>query len=92
MIQSSYEQQLAVATYSASVVDWATLDCLREDQETSEDPKSWQVPKVDFLLTRHPTKSASEKLRSEREEDRVPKTELMSVSKIPEDPLDGLPM
>jgi hypothetical protein len=28
VIQSSYEQQLAAATYSASVVDWATLDCL----------------------------------------------------------------
>jgi hypothetical protein len=31
VIQSSCEQQLAAATYSASVVDWATLDCLRED-------------------------------------------------------------
>jgi hypothetical protein len=31
VIQSSFEQQLAEATYSASVVDWATLDCLRED-------------------------------------------------------------
>jgi K+-sensing histidine kinase KdpD len=30
-IQRSLEQTLAVATYSASVVDWATLDCLRED-------------------------------------------------------------
>jgi hypothetical protein len=40
VIQSSCEQQLAAATYSASVVDWATLDCLREDQETSENPKN----------------------------------------------------
>jgi hypothetical protein len=31
------------------VVDWATLDCLQEDQETSEEPKNWQVPAVDFL-------------------------------------------
>jgi hypothetical protein len=69
LIQSSWEQQLAPATYSASVVDWATLDCLREDQETSEEPKNWQVPEVDFLSTRHPAKSASEKPRSEREED-----------------------
>jgi hypothetical protein len=41
VIQRSWEQQLAVATYSASVVDWATLDCLREDQDTKEDPKNW---------------------------------------------------
>jgi hypothetical protein len=69
VIQSSWEQQLVAATYSASVVDWATVDCLREDQETSEEPKNWQVPEVDFLLTRHPAKSASEKPRSKREED-----------------------
>jgi hypothetical protein len=58
-----------VATYSASVVDWTTLDCLREDQETSEEPRNWQVPEVDFRSTRHPAKLASEKPRSEREED-----------------------
>jgi hypothetical protein len=69
VIQSSWEPQLAVATYSASVVDWATLDYLQEDQETSKDPKNWQVPEVDFLSTQHPTKSASEKPRREREED-----------------------
>jgi hypothetical protein len=69
VIQSSWEQQLAATTYSASVVDWATLDCLRQDQETSEEPKNWQVPEVDFLSTRHPAKSASEKPRSEREEE-----------------------
>jgi hypothetical protein len=40
VIQCSCEQQLAATTYSALVVDWATLDCLREDQETSEDPKN----------------------------------------------------
>jgi hypothetical protein len=38
-------------------------------RRTSEDPKNWQVHEVDFLSTRHPTKSASEKPRSEREED-----------------------
>jgi hypothetical protein len=69
VIQSSCEQQLAAATYPAYVVDWATLDCLREDQETSKDPKNWQVPEVYFRSTRHPAKSASEKTRSEREED-----------------------
>jgi hypothetical protein len=31
VIQSRWEQQLAAATYSTSVVNWATLDCLRED-------------------------------------------------------------
>jgi hypothetical protein len=40
VIQMSWEQQLAAATYSASVVDWATLDYLREDQDTKEDPKN----------------------------------------------------
>jgi hypothetical protein len=34
VIQRSWEQQLAAATYSASVVDWAALDYLREDQDT----------------------------------------------------------
>jgi hypothetical protein len=43
VIQRSWEQQLAAATYSASVVDWATPECLREDQDTKEDPESWQV-------------------------------------------------
>jgi hypothetical protein len=31
VIQRSWEQQLAAATYSASVVDWATLDYFRDD-------------------------------------------------------------
>jgi hypothetical protein len=69
VIQSSWEQQLAATIYSASVINWATLNYLREDQETSEEPRNWQVPEVDFLSTRHPAKSASEKPRSEREED-----------------------
>jgi hypothetical protein len=61
--------KLAAATYSAFVVDWTTLDCLQENQKTSEEPRNWQVPKVDFWSTRHPAKSASEKTRSESEED-----------------------
>jgi hypothetical protein len=69
VIQRSWEQQLAVATYSASVVDWATLDCLREDQDTKEDPKNWQVLEVDFLSNWHAAKSASEKPWSAKEED-----------------------
>ena len=39
-IHRSWEQQLAAATYSASVVDWATLDCLWDDQETKEEPRN----------------------------------------------------
>jgi hypothetical protein len=69
VIQRSCEQQLATTTYSASVVDRATLDCLREDQEISEESKNWQVPEVDFRLTQHSAKLASKKPRSEREED-----------------------
>jgi hypothetical protein len=40
VIQRSWEQQLAAATYSTSVVDWATLNYLREEQDTKEDPKN----------------------------------------------------
>jgi hypothetical protein len=69
VIQKSWEQQLAAATYSASVVDWETLDCLREDQETNEEPKNWQVPEVDFLSNQHSWKSASEKPWRAKEED-----------------------
>jgi hypothetical protein len=64
-----WEQQLAAATYFASVVDWATLICLQEDQDTKEDPKNLQVPEVDFLSNWHPAKSASEETWSAKEED-----------------------
>ncbi|WVZ52774.1 hypothetical protein U9M48_003796, partial [Paspalum notatum var. saurae] len=37
-IHKSWEQQLAAAMYSASVVERATIACLREDQETREVP------------------------------------------------------
>jgi hypothetical protein len=69
VIQRSWEQQLAAAMYFASVVDWATLDYLWEDQDTKEDPKNWQVLEVDFLSNRHLAKSASEKPWSAKEED-----------------------
>jgi hypothetical protein len=49
VIQRSWEQQIVVATYFSLVVDWATLDCLQEDQDTKEDLKNCQVPEVDFL-------------------------------------------
>jgi hypothetical protein len=68
VIQRSWQQQLVAATCSASVVAWATLDWLREDQDTKEEPKNWQVPEVDFLSNQHPTKCASEKPWSAKEE------------------------
>jgi hypothetical protein len=61
VIQRSWEQQLAATTYSTSLVDWATFDCLKEDQDTKEEPKNWQVLEVDILSNRHPTKSTYEK-------------------------------
>ena len=68
-IQRICEQQLAAATYSASVVDCATEDCFREDQQTREDPRKWQVPEVLFRSIPQPAKSASEKpTRSSEEE------------------------
>jgi hypothetical protein len=69
VIQKSWEQQLAAAMYSASIVDWETLDYLRGDQDTKEDPKIWQVPEVEILSNRHPVKSASEKPWRGKEED-----------------------
>jgi hypothetical protein len=36
----NWERQLEATTYSASVVEWATLDCLRDDQSTNEEPKN----------------------------------------------------
>jgi hypothetical protein len=65
VIQMSWEQQLAVVTYSASVVDWAPLDCLQVDFLS----KNWQVPEVDFLSYRHLAKSASENPWIAKEED-----------------------
>jgi hypothetical protein len=38
-IERNCEQQLAADTYSASVVDYATEDYFREDQQMSEDPR-----------------------------------------------------
>jgi hypothetical protein len=51
------------------VVDCATEDCFREDQQTREDPRKWQVPEVLFRSIPQPAKSASEKpTRSSEEE------------------------
>jgi hypothetical protein len=51
----------AAATYSTSVVDYATEDYFWEDQQTREDPRKWQVAEVLFLSIPQPTKSASKK-------------------------------
>jgi hypothetical protein len=60
-IQRIWEQQLAVATYSDSVVDCATEGHLRGDQQTIEDLRKWHVPEVLFRSISQPAKSASEK-------------------------------
>ena len=67
-IHKSWEQQLAAAMYSASVVDKETLARLREDQKTREVPKNWHVPDVDLRSTWHPAKSESENPLKKREE------------------------
>jgi hypothetical protein len=38
----------AAGTNSASVVDCATEDCFREEQQTREDIRKWQVTEVFF--------------------------------------------
>jgi hypothetical protein len=68
-IQRICEQQLVAATYSALVVDCATEDYFREEQQTREDPRKWQVPEVLFRSIPQPAKSASKKpTRSSEEE------------------------
>jgi hypothetical protein len=69
-IQKICEQQLATATYSASVVDCAIEDYFREDQQMREDPRKWQVLEVLFQSISQPATSASEKpTRSSEEEE-----------------------
>ena len=58
-IYKTCAQQLPTATYSASVVDKATLYCFFENHDISMFPKNWQVLKVLFLSNLHPPKSAS---------------------------------
>jgi hypothetical protein len=51
------------------MVDYATEDCFREDQQMREDLRKWQVPEVLFRSIPQPAKSASEKpTRSSEEE------------------------
>jgi hypothetical protein len=68
-IQRIWEQQVAVATYSASVVDWAIEDCFWEDQQTRENLRKWQVPEMLFWSILLPAKLAFKKpTRSSEEE------------------------
>jgi hypothetical protein len=48
-IQRIWEQQLAAAAYSTSMVDYATEICLREDQQIRKDPRKLHVPEVLFF-------------------------------------------
>jgi hypothetical protein len=43
------------------MVDCATEDYFREDQQTREDLRKWQVSEVLFRSIPHPAKSASKK-------------------------------
>jgi hypothetical protein len=57
------------ATYSASVVDWATEDCFQEDQQPKEDPRERHVPGVLLRSIPQLAKLALEKpIRSSEEE------------------------
>jgi hypothetical protein len=53
-IQSNWAQQLLSKMYYDSVVESATLFYFFDDQETSDLPNNWHVPKVLFLSTFHP--------------------------------------
>jgi hypothetical protein len=51
------------------MVDYATEDCFREDQQMREDPRKWQVSEVLFQSIPQPTKLALKKpTRSSEEE------------------------
>jgi hypothetical protein len=59
----------AAATYSAYVVDCTIEDYFREDQQTREDLRKWQVSEVLFRSIPQPAKSTSEKLTRSSEEE-----------------------
>jgi hypothetical protein len=51
------------------MLDCATENCFREDQQTREDPRKWHVLEVLFQSIPQPTKSVLEKpTRSSEEE------------------------
>src|SRR6266849_1110049 len=50
----------AAATYSASVVESARTDCLRDLHETAADPRLIVYPEVDTPVSLSPSKSESE--------------------------------
>jgi hypothetical protein len=60
---------LAIAFYSALVLDFDTAGCLSALQETKLDLRNTAKPPVDRLSSRHPVQSASEKVPTRREFD-----------------------
>ena len=59
LIQSNSEVALAIALYSASVLDRATLGCFLELQETKLLPRYMRNPLVERRSEESPTQSAS---------------------------------
>jgi hypothetical protein len=60
---------IAVATYTAFVVDCVTEYCLQEDQQTRENPRKWHVSDVLFRSIPQPTKLALKKPTRSSDED-----------------------
>jgi hypothetical protein len=73
-------------------VDYATLDCLQEDQDTKEEPKNRQVPEV-LHIEPTPDKIRIRKtMKRQRRGCGVPMAEVGSVTQVPENSLHRLPM
>jgi hypothetical protein len=60
---------LAMALYSALVLDRETVGCFFADQEIRFEPRKIAKPPVDFLSSEHPAQSASEKVLTRFDED-----------------------
>jgi hypothetical protein len=90
-IKRIWEQQLAAATYSDSVVDCVIEDCLRADQQTREDLRTWHVF---FRAIPQPVKLALEKptRSSEEVEYQIPNHKFGCLFEIPELSLNYCPM
>jgi hypothetical protein len=60
---------LASALYSTSVLDPDSVGCFRALHDTRFEPKNMVNPLVDLLSSKHPTKSASKKLLTNKDGD-----------------------